>query len=50
MKFELIILFLHFISVFGYSQRPVIGILTIPSDYDEYPSSEYSYFPAKYVK
>jgi hypothetical protein len=30
--------------------RPVIGIFTIPSEIDDYPTNEYSFFPASYVK
>jgi gamma-glutamyl hydrolase len=37
--------------VLAYStERPIIGILTNPSDTKEYPSTDYSYFPASYVK
>jgi hypothetical protein len=32
------------------NQRPVIGILTLPSDLSDYPSSDYSYLVASYVK
>jgi len=30
--------------------RPVIGILTMPSEEDEYPAEKYSYLPSSYVK
>lgn len=32
------------------NDQPVIGILTIPSDFSNYPSTNYSYFGASYVK
>lgn len=37
-------------SCYCINVRPVIGILSMPSTYDEYPSSKYSYFGASYVK
>jgi hypothetical protein len=30
--------------------RPVVGILTLPSDEAAYSAEKYSYFPASYVK
>lgn len=40
-------------SLFGkLLAHPIIGILTIPSDadYTDYPSNQYSYLAASYVK
>lgn len=40
-------------SLFGQLlAHPIIGILTIPSDadYTDYPSNQYSYLAASYVK
>ncbi|CAD8138716.1 unnamed protein product [Paramecium pentaurelia] len=52
--FMKIIIFLVLLIGINYSLNlnPVIGILTIPSDedYEDYPTSSYSYFAASYVK
>jgi gamma-glutamyl hydrolase len=48
MKYLILTLFINL--VFTDLRRPVIGILTMPSDEGEYPSSKFSYFPASYVK
>ena len=34
----------------GSNERPVIGILTIPSEYDQYPANDWNYMAASYVK
>lgn len=44
-------LFFFIFPIFAINDRPIIGILTIPSTADpKYPPSEYSYFGASYVK
>lgn len=30
--------------------RPIIGIYTEPSEYDEFPAKKYSYIAASYIK
>jgi gamma-glutamyl hydrolase len=37
-------------SVAAVNDSPVIGIMTLPSEYNEYPSSDYAYLAASYVK
>jgi len=32
------------------AKRPVIGVLTEPSNYDKYPREKYSYIASSYVK
>lgn len=32
------------------NNRPIIGILTLPSEYLEFPNNTYSYMAASYVK
>jgi gamma-glutamyl hydrolase len=46
-----VVFFIALISfVITDNQKPVIGILTLPSDQSGYPEDKYSYFPASYVK
>lgn len=49
---KILVLCLLITAIVGRNEAPVIGILTIPSDddYTQYPSSQYSYFAASYVK
>ncbi len=32
------------------NNRPIVGILTQPSEYKEYPGSNYSYIPTAYIE
>jgi gamma-glutamyl hydrolase len=32
------------------NDQPVIGIMNLPSEYEEYPSNQYAYMAASYVK
>ncbi|KAL4442600.1 hypothetical protein ABPG74_007002 [Tetrahymena malaccensis] len=46
----LLAILLAFTLVVCQNNRPVIGIYTQPSEYEQYPGSEYAYIAASYVK
>jgi len=47
---KLIILTIVFVSLLALNDKPIIGILTIPSDVKEFDGKDYSYIGAAYVK
>jgi len=46
----LILSFFYLINSEELNLRPIVGIISIPSDVSKYPSEKWSYFPSSYVK